>query len=97
MRDAVSSTGLAPTAHNETAIESSQPSTTFGGFGDKTFRLQANMRRGTGSSLHGTWSSYASVADARQAAHEMLRDDRVARVTVVTDTAPPRFVEWVNR
>ena len=64
---------------------------------DKTFRLQANMRRETGSSLLGTWSSYASIDDARQAAREMLRDDRVARVTVVTDTVPPRFVEWVNR
>jgi hypothetical protein len=94
MRDAVLSTVLAPTALSETAIESPQPSATFG---DKSFRLQANMRRGTGSSLHGTWSSYASVDDARQAALEMLRDDRVVRVTVVTDTVPPRFVEWVNR
>ena len=94
MRVAVLSTVLAQTAHNETAIELSQPSAFSG---DKTFRLQANTRRGTGSSLQGTWSSYASVDEARQAAHEMLRDDRVARVTVVTDTVPPRFVEWVNR
>ena len=64
---------------------------------EQIFRLHANIRRGTGSSLHGTWSSFASVEDARQAAREMLRDDRVARVTVVTDTVPPRFVEWVNR
>ncbi len=64
---------------------------------DAAFRLQANMRRGTGSSLRGTWSSYASLDNAREAAHEMLRDDRVARVTVVTDTLPQRFVEWVNR
>jgi hypothetical protein len=90
----VLTTVLAPSAHNEMAIESSPRSTTFG---NKTFRLQANMRRGTGSSLHGTWSSYASVDDARQAAREMLHDDRVARVTLVTDTVPPRFVEWVNR
>jgi hypothetical protein len=65
--------------------------------GATTFRLQANMRRGTGSSLPGTWSSYASIDEARLAAGEMLRDDRVARVTVVTDTLPPGFVEWVNR
>jgi hypothetical protein len=65
--------------------------------GAKTFRLQANMRRGTGSSLPGTWSSYASIDEARLAAREMLRDDRVVRVTVVTDTVPPGFVEWVNR
>ena len=65
--------------------------------GGLTFRLQANMRRGTGSSLHGTWSSYASVEDARLVAREMLRDDRVTHVTVVTATVPPPFVEWVNR
>jgi hypothetical protein len=55
------------------------------------------MRRGTGSSLHGTWPRYASIDDARLVAREMLRDDRVTHVTVVTDTVPPRFVEWVNR
>jgi hypothetical protein len=65
--------------------------------GATTFRLQANMRRGTSSSLPGTWSSYASIDEARLAAREMLRDDRVVRVTVVTDTVPPGFVEWVNR
>jgi hypothetical protein len=64
---------------------------------NKAFRLQGNMRRGTASSLRGTWSSYESIDDARLAAREMLSDDRVARVTVVTDTVPPRFVEWVNR
>jgi hypothetical protein len=64
---------------------------------NETFRLQANMRRGTGASLHGTWSSYASIDDARKAAREMLRDDRVARVTVVVDSVPPRFVEWADR
>lgn len=64
---------------------------------DQIFRLQANMRRGTGSNLHGTWTSYASIDHARNAAREVLRDDRVARVTVVTDTVPPRFVEWIDR
>jgi hypothetical protein len=90
----VLSTILAPRSHNEKTIESSQPSTTPA---DKGFRLQANMRRGTGSSLRHTWSSYATVDDARLAAREILRNDRVARVTVVTDTLPPRFVEWVDR
>jgi len=47
--------------------------------------------------MPGTWSSYASLDAAREAAREMLRDDRVARVTVVTDTMPARFIEWVNR
>jgi hypothetical protein len=85
---------LAPASHIEAAIELSPETTTSG---DLAFRLQANMRRGTGSSLHGTWSRYASIDDARLVAREMLRDDRVTHVTVVTDTVPPRFVEWVNR
>ena len=61
------------------------------------YRLQGNMRRGTASSLVGTWPSYLTIDEAREAAREMLRDDRVLRVTVVEDTLPPRFVEWVNR
>lgn len=61
------------------------------------YRLQANMRRGTGSSLAGTWSPYAAIEEARAVAREMPRDDRVLRVTVVDDTLPPRFMEWVNR
>ena len=61
------------------------------------YRLQGNMRRGTASSMVGTWPSYLTIAEAREAAREMLRDDRVLRVTVVEDTLPPRFVEWVNR
>lgn len=40
------------------------------------YRLQANMRRGTGSSLAGTWSPYLTIEAAREAALEMLRDDR---------------------
>lgn len=55
------------------------------------------MRRGTTSSMVGTWPSYLTIDDAREAAREMLRDDRVLRETVVADTLPPRFVEWVNR
>ena len=61
------------------------------------YRLQGNMRRGTASSMVGTWPSYLTIDEAREAAREMLRDDRVLRVTVVEDTLPPRFVEWVNR
>jgi hypothetical protein len=61
------------------------------------FRLQANMRRGTGSSVPSTRSEYPTLDEARHAAREALRDDRMLRVTVVTNTVPPRFVEWVNR
>ena len=60
------------------------------------FRLQANMRRGTGASVPATWTSYSSLDRAREAARDALRDDRVVHVTVVTDTVPPRFVEWVR-
>jgi hypothetical protein len=63
----------------------------------QAYRLQAHVRRGTGSGLRGTWSNYATIEDARQAARELLREERVLRATVVTDTVPPRFVEWVNR
>ena len=65
--------------------------------GDTGFRLQANTRRGTGSNLSGTWPRYATIDDARVAARDMFHDDRVVRVTIVTDTVPPRFLEWVNR
>ena len=61
------------------------------------YRLQGNMRRGTASSLAGTWSPYVTLEQAREAAREMLKDDRVLRVTIVEDALPPRFVEWVNR
>ena len=61
------------------------------------FRLQANVRRGSGSSLPSAGSRYLSLDDAREAARQLLRDERVVQVTVVADTVPPRFVEWVNR
>jgi hypothetical protein len=61
------------------------------------FRLQANVRRGNGSNLPGAGSRYLTVDDAREAARQMLRDERIVQVTVVADTEPPRFVEWVNR
>ena len=61
------------------------------------FRLQANVRRGSGSSLPGAGFRYLTLDDAREAARHMLRDERIVQVTVVADTVPPRFVEWVNR
>jgi hypothetical protein len=61
------------------------------------FRLQVNVRRGNGSNLPGASSRYLTLDDAREAARELLRDERVLRVTVVADTVPPRFREWVNR
>jgi hypothetical protein len=61
------------------------------------FRVGAVMRQGTASSIPETWAHFATLADARQAVKPMYSDDRVLRVYIVTDEAPPRFVEWVER
>jgi hypothetical protein len=63
----------------------------------QAFRLQVNVRRGNGSNLPGAGLRYLTLDDAREAARQVLRDERVVQVTVVADTVPPRFVEWVNR
>lgn len=55
------------------------------------------MRQGTASSISETWDHYATVDEAKRATKEMYHDDRVLRVFVVTDAAPPQFVEWVER
>jgi hypothetical protein len=55
------------------------------------------MRQGTASSIPETWVRFPSLEAARQAIKPMYHDDRVLRVFVVTDEAPPRFVEWVER
>ena len=61
------------------------------------FRLRPIMRQGTASSIPETWVRFASLADARRAIKPMYHDDRVLRVFIVSDTVPPRFVEWVER
>ena len=61
------------------------------------FRLRPIMRQGTASSIADTWTRFATLQDARQAVKAMYHDDRVLRVFIVTDEAPPRFVEWVER
>jgi hypothetical protein len=55
------------------------------------------MRQGTASSIPETWTRFTSLEDARRAVKLMYHDDRVLRVFIVTDDAPPRFVEWVER
>jgi hypothetical protein len=55
------------------------------------------MRQGTPSSIPETWRPFATVEDARKAVKQMYQDDRVLRALIVTDEAPPRFVEWVER
>ena len=62
-----------------------------------TFRLRPIMRQGTASSIPETWARFATLVEARHAVKAMYHDDRVLRVFIVTDEAPPRFVEWVDR
>jgi len=61
------------------------------------FRLRPIMRQGTASSIPETWVRFPSLEAARQAIKPMYQDDRVLRVFIVTDEAPPRFVDWVER
>ena len=77
------------------ALPYAKPETT--GNRHQGFRLQVNVRRGNGSNLPGAGSRYLTLDDARETARQLLRDERVVQVTVVADTMPPRFVEWVNR
>ncbi len=61
------------------------------------FRLVTTVRRGSASNLPGSWLRYATLEDARSAAAALLREERVARVMVVSDTLPMKFVEWRDR
>lgn len=60
------------------------------------YRLRPIMRQGTASSVHETWTHYASIDAARADAKHMYRDDRVLRVMLVTES-DARFVEWIER
>jgi hypothetical protein len=62
-----------------------------------TFRVRPIMRQGTASSIPETWTRYTTLDEARRVVKQMYHDDRVLRVFIVTDEAPPRFVEWVER
>jgi hypothetical protein len=61
------------------------------------FHLITLVRRGSASSLPGTWPQYPTVEAARTAASALLREDRVQRVLIVRDEAPRGFVEWRDR
>lgn len=61
------------------------------------YRLRPIMRQGTASSVPETWVRFPSLDAACRASKAMYHDDRVLRVFVVTDEAPPQFVEWVER
>jgi hypothetical protein len=55
------------------------------------------MRQGTAASLPSTWEHYLTIEDARAGTRPLYHDDRVLRVMIVTDSLPPRLVEWVDR
>ena len=59
------------------------------------FRLVATMVQGTAAVLPEAWRSYRNVDEARLAAREMLRNQRVLRVAIVADDPPLQFIEWV--
>jgi hypothetical protein len=61
------------------------------------FRLIATMRRGSASNLAAAWARYATIESARLGAATLLRDERVVRVAIVRNEAPPAFVEWTDR
>ena len=61
------------------------------------FRLRAIMRQGTAASLPAVWERYPTTEAAKAAIRAMYHDDRVLRAFIVTDEAPPKFVEWVER
>jgi hypothetical protein len=61
------------------------------------FHLITMVKRGSASSLPGTWPRYPTVDAARVAAAALLREERVQRVMIVQDEAPKGFVEWRDR
>ncbi len=61
------------------------------------FRLVTTMKRGSASTIDGTWRPYETIEDARTAAADVLRHERVLRVMIVADTLPMTFVEWRDR
>jgi hypothetical protein len=61
------------------------------------FRLVVGVRRGTASGMSGAWQHYPTLAQARTAAAALLKHERVTRIAVVRNEAPPAFVEWLER
>ena len=61
------------------------------------FKLISTMKRGSSTMLDGAWARYPTLEAARLGTAMLLRDDRVLRVMIVRNEAPPAFVEWANR
>jgi hypothetical protein len=61
------------------------------------FRLIVSVRRGSACSMPDAWQRYSTLEQARTAAAVLLRHERVTRIAVVRNEAPPAFVEWLDR
>jgi hypothetical protein len=61
------------------------------------FRLIVSVRRGSAGNIPGAWQRYPTLEEARAAAATLLRQERVTRIAVVRNEAPPAFVEWMDR
>ena len=61
------------------------------------FRLVVTVRRGSASNLLGAGERYPTIELARAAAAGLVRHERVLRVAIVRNEAPPAFVEWLDR
>jgi hypothetical protein len=59
--------------------------------------LVISVRRGSASNMPGAWHAYPTIEQARDAAAALLRNERVARIAIVRNEAPPAFVEWRER
>ena len=61
------------------------------------FKLIVSVRRGSASNLPGVWGRFSTIEQAQAAGGELLRNDRVVRIAIVRDEAPPAFVQWLER
>ena len=61
------------------------------------FRLVPTMRRGSATALPQASADYSSINDARLAAAELLREDRILKVMIVRNDLPGGYVEWIDR
>jgi hypothetical protein len=61
------------------------------------FTLVTTMRRGSSSGLAAASACYPTIEAARLGTATLLRDDRILRIMIVRNDAPPAFVEWVER
>lgn len=69
----------------------------LGGSGGPGYTLVTTMRRGSSTGMPAAWARYATIDAARIGTTTLLRDERVLRVMIVRNEAPPTFVEWAER